>query len=450
MVPATREGAIDSQTSTSPESDFRPVAAWATVAILMLFQFLSVIDRQIVAILANAIEADLGLTDVQLSLLQGLAFALFYSCVGIPIGIAVDRYSRRHVAWLAISFWSLSSAACGLATNFVGLFFGRMGVGAGEAGLTPVATSLITENFPRGRSATPMGLFAASFYAGAGLAFVLGGALVHWLSGLGPLSAPLIGAIKPWQAAFLITGLPGIVFALLAFLMHDPRDARRRASPAAARETMSFRALVASRPRLLFYFLVGWGILSAYSYAVAAWTPAFVMRVYGWDPAQVGFSIGLLIAGCGLTGCVIGGLVMDAMIRAGIKGAPFLFTAVVMGIALPFYIGAYLVGDPTWMLVLFGIAMFFAAPMGSGAYASLGVVAPPGARGKTAALFTFFMAMLGTAMGPFAAALITDYVLGDKARVGEALALFGCIVVPLGIALLLVGRKCYVAEEVKG
>lgn len=417
------------------------------MAILVLFQFLSIVDRQIVAILANAIKADLGLSDVQLSLLQGLAFAMFYSCIGIPIGIAVDRFSRRWVLWLAISFWSLSSAACGIASSFVGLFFGRMGVGAGEAGLTPVATSVIVESFPRGRSATPMGLFAGSFYVGAGFAIMLGGALVHWLSGLGPISAPGLGAIQPWQAAFLLTGLPGLAFALLAFLIYDPRDARRRASPAAADETMSLRALLASRPRLLFYFLVGWGILSSYSYAVAAWTPAFVMRKYGWDPQQVGLSIGMLVAGCGVVGCIIGGLVMDAMVRKGIKGAPFLFTSVVMGIALPFYIGAYLVDDARLMLLLFGVAMLFAAPMGSGAYASLGVVAPPGARGKTAALFTFCMATLGTAMGPFAAALITDHVIGDEARVGEALALFGLIVVPLGIALLMVGRKYYAAEE---
>src|SRR4029077_9304526 len=142
---------------------FRPLLAWTTVAILQLFQFLSVVDRQIVAILANAIKADLALSDVELSLLQGLAFAMFYSCIGIPIGIAVDRFSRRLVLWLAISFWSLSSAACGLASNFIGLFFGRMGVGAGEAGLTPVATSVISEIFPRGRAATPMGMFAGSF-----------------------------------------------------------------------------------------------------------------------------------------------------------------------------------------------------------------------------------------------------------------------------------------------
>lgn len=444
MVAPKQEGII---TDTTSPDDFRPALAWATVAILTLFQFLSLIDRQIVAILADHIKADLGLSDVQLSLLQGLAFAIFYSCAGIPIGIAVDRYSRRFILWLAISTWSLSSAACGLASSFVGLFVGRMGVGTGEAALTPVATSLISENFPQGRSATPMGLFSASYYAGSGIAVLLGGALVHWMTKIGTLHVPLLGAVAPWQAAFLLTGLPGLAFAFLAFLLHDPREGRRRSNPVAHRETMSLRALFASRPQLLFFYLFGWGMLTSYFYATAAWTPAFTMRKFGWDAQQVGASIGLIVAVCGVGGSVIGGLVMDRMTRSGIKGAPFLSTVIVMSIALPFFVSAYLVDDPDWMLVLFAIAMFFGSAMGSAAYASLSVVAPPGARGKTAAVFVFAQAILGAALGPLALAMITDYVIGDEARVGEALALFGVLVVPLGLVLLLLGRKYYIVVE---
>jgi MFS family permease len=433
-----------------PATDYRPAAAWGTVAILVLFQFLSLVDRQIIAILADHIKADLGLSDVELSLLQGLAFALFYSVAGLPIGIAIDRYSRRWILWIAISFWSLSSAACGLASSFTGLFVGRVGVGAGEAALTPVATSLISESFPRGRSATPMGLFAGSFYVGSGAALILGGALVQWLATHGEPVLPLVGAVKPWQAAFLLTGLPGLALAFLAFLMHDPREAARRAAAAAATkpaDTVGFRKLLRERWQIVLFYMVGWGLLSSYFYATTAWTPAFAMRTFGWNTREVGTTIGLILATAGVAGSVLGGWGMDLMTRRGVKGATFLLTAILLGSALPFFLGAYLIGDPALMVPLLAIGFLLYSPMGAGAYASLPMVAPPGARGKVASLFVFMQAIFGAALGPAGVAVITDFVLRDEAKVGQALALYGAIVVPVGVISLIIGRRYVVAME---
>ena len=320
MLPDKRqEGAIDDITSAPVEAPvgpgYRPVLAWFTVAILVLFQFISLIDRQIIAILADSIKADLAISDFSLSLLQGLAFALFYSFAGIPIGAAIDRWSRRFILWIAISFWSVSAASCGLASSFVTLFLGRVGVGAGEAALTPVATSLISESFPRGRAGTPMGLFAGSFYVGSGVALILG----------------------------------------------------------------------------------GWG--------------------------------------------------MDLMTRAGVRGATFLLTAILMAAALPFFLGAYLIGNATLMIPLLSIALLLYSPMGAGAYASLQSVAPPGARGKVASLFVFNQALWGAALGPAGVGFITDYVLRDERLVGQSLAIWGVIVVPIGVTMLLIGRRYVAAVE---
>jgi MFS family permease len=425
----------------------RPVAAWLTVAILVLFQFVSLIDRQIIAILADEIKADLAISDFRLSLLQGLAFALFYSFAGVPIGAAIDRWSRRFILWIAISFWSVSAAACGLAASFGGLFLGRVGVGAGEAALTPVATSLISESFPRGRVGMPMGLFAGSFYVGSGVALILGGALAHWLASRGGLALPLIGALKPWQAAFLLAGLPGLPLALLAFAMHDPRDAGQQAGPAVPHDTVSLGTVFRTRGRLIFFYMVGWGFLSSYFYATAAWTPVFAMRTFGWDTKQVGMTIGLILATCGVAGSTLGGMGMDLMTRSGVRGATFLLTAILMAAALPFFLGAYLIGSPTLMIPLLGIALLLYSPMGAGAYASLQAVAPAGARGKVAALFAFNQALWGAALGPAGVGFITDYVLRDEARVGLSLAIWGIVVVPIGVTMLLIGRRYVAAVE---
>ena len=452
MLPDKRqEGAIDDITSAPVEAPvgpgYRPVLAWFTVAILVLFQFISLIDRQIIAILADSIKADLAISDFSLSLLQGLAFALFYSFAGIPIGAAIDRWSRRFILWIAISFWSVSAASCGLASSFVTLFLGRVGVGAGEAALTPVATSLISESFPRGRAGTPMGLFAGSFYVGSGVALILGGALVHWLASRGGLSLPVIGALRPWQAAFMLAGAPGLLLALLAWLMYDPREAGHRAAPAAPRDTVSLRTVFSTRGKLIVFYMVGWGFLSSYFYATAAWTPAFAMRTFGWDTRQVGMTIGLILATCGVAGSVLGGWGMDLMTRAGVRGATFLLTAILMAAALPFFLGAYLIGNATLMIPLLSIALLLYSPMGAGAYASLQSVAPPGARGKVASLFVFNQALWGAALGPAGVGFLIDYVLRDERLVGQSLAIWGVIVVPIGVTMLLIGRRYVAAVE---
>jgi len=446
-----QEGGIGKVTAMpageEPGAGFRPGAAWATVAILVVFQFTSLIDRQIIAILADPIKADLAISDFQLGLLQGLAFALFYSFAGIPIGAAVDRWSRRFILWLAISFWSLSAASCGLASSFGGLFLGRVGVGAGEAALTPVAISLISESFPRGRAGTPMGLFSGSFYVGSGVALILGGAMVQWLAGGGGQSLPLLGAMRPWQAAFVLAGLPGVLLALLAFLMHDPRERRRSVTAAASHDTVSLGALFRDRSRPLFYYLFGWSFLSSYFYATAAWTPAFAMRSFGWNAREVGLWIGLILATSGVAGSVLGGAGIDMLTRRGVKGTTFLLTAILTAAALPFFLGVYLSGSAALAMPLLSVALLFYSPMGAGAYASLQTVAPDGARGKVASLFVFNQAIFGAALGPAAVGFITDYVLRDESRLGLSLAIWGVIVVPIGVTMLLIGRKYVAALE---
>ncbi|MGE0776076.1 MAG: MFS transporter, partial [Sphingomonadaceae bacterium] len=186
-------GAQSSDVDESP--GYSPLKAWCSVGILLIFSLFSILDRQVIALLVEPIKADLQLSDTQLGLLQGLAFALFYSLAGIPIGWAVDRFPRRIIIYLGITFWSLSTAACGLATNFWQLFAGRTSVGIGEATLTPVAVSLISDLYPPNRVATPFGVYSAGFYLGSGVALGIGGWVISLFAGQTHIVFPVVGSV---------------------------------------------------------------------------------------------------------------------------------------------------------------------------------------------------------------------------------------------------------------
>lgn len=196
--------------------------AWLTVAILFLLYIRSLADRYLMALMVEPIKADLGLSDLQISLLQGPAFAILYSICAIPVGLLLDRSSRRWVLFACIVVWSSGAAACGLAGSFAMLALGRSLVGAGESGYTTGAYSIIGDSFPPERVSFAMSIFVMGGVMGAGIVFLLGGPMVgvildgsisHW---------PGMGSFKPWQQAFIITGIPGILTALLVFLFPVP------------------------------------------------------------------------------------------------------------------------------------------------------------------------------------------------------------------------------------
>ena len=199
--------------------------AWLTVILLLLFSTVSMLDRQIIWLMVDPIKADLHISDTQLGLLQGFAFALFYSVAGLPIGWAVDRFPRRAIIFLGLTFWSLSTVFCGLARGFAQLFVGRTLVGVGEATMSPVAVSLIGDLFPPHKVGKPMGVYSASYSLGTGLALGAGGLLVGRLSQHVSVHLPVAGDLAPWQAIFIIVGLPGLLIAPLAMLLCDPRRA---------------------------------------------------------------------------------------------------------------------------------------------------------------------------------------------------------------------------------
>ena len=194
------------QTQSSPPTSVepwpRPGIAWYAVVILVVAFIFSFVDRIIISMLVEPLKADLGLSDTQLGLLQGPAFALFYALVGLPIGRWADRYSRRAIIAWGISIWSVMTAVCGLARNFLQLFLARVGVGVGEAALSPAAYSMIADYFPREKLGRAVGVYQAGAFFGAGLSFLVGGLVIQAVAKAGEISLPVIGEVQAWQMVF--------------------------------------------------------------------------------------------------------------------------------------------------------------------------------------------------------------------------------------------------------
>lgn len=192
-----------------PDANFRieSKAAWATVGILMVMHVLQFIDRSNISLMVYPIRRDLNISDFQLSLVQGLAFALFYAVCGIPVGWVIDRYSRRLIIFLGVTVWSIASANCGLANSYAALLFARFAVGAGEATLLPASYSLIADMFPRNRLGRANGIFSVASLLGTSIALVVGGAAIAYAERVGPVAFPIVGVLKPWQVAFMATSL---------------------------------------------------------------------------------------------------------------------------------------------------------------------------------------------------------------------------------------------------
>ncbi|HZZ35295.1 MAG TPA: MFS transporter, partial [Caulobacteraceae bacterium] len=204
------------ETGTEPEPPWpRPVYAWYVIGVLLFAYTLSFVDRTVLSLLIGPLRASLHISDTQVSLLLGLAFAVFYTLMGLPLGWVADHWSRRTLIGIGVALWSLMTAGCGLARSYNALFLMRVGVGVGEATLSPAAYSLISDHFPKARLGRAVAVYSIGVPLGSGIALALGALVIKAVVAAPPLSLPIIGVIEPWRLTFLWIGLPGLLAALL-------------------------------------------------------------------------------------------------------------------------------------------------------------------------------------------------------------------------------------------
>ena len=412
MPPTTTEAGPE------PRAGF---AAWWMVGVLLAFYVLSYCDRIIITLMTEDLKADLHLSDVQLSLVLGPAFALCYAVAGFPLGWAADRFPRRLVVWAGTTVWSLATVACGLVSAFLSLFLLRATVGIGEASLSPAAYSLIADRFPRRMLTRALSVFTMGPKAGSTVAYSVGGAAVALGASLGAMHLPGVGELKPWQFVFMLVGGPGLILALLAFSFREP-PRRRAVTETDASARAEFTAYVLRHRTMLILLIVGFSLLAMTSNAMMAWAPAYLTRRFGWAAPQYAPYLAVASALAALTLPIKGALV-DWLYGRGMSDAHLRFYTWTLGLAIPFAVVAVRASDPVVALICFGVVDVVALTYVLYFSALIQLLVPNQMRGRMTGLFLFVITMAGQGLGPPVVAMITDYVFRDPLMVGWSMTL---------------------------
>jgi MFS family permease len=407
----------------------------------------SFIDRQILSLLIEPIRQDLQISDTQVSLLAGLAFTIFYTLMGVPIARLADQKNRRTIIAVGIASWSLMTAVCGLARNFWQMFLARVGVGVGEATLSPAAMSMISDYFPVSKLARAISIYSMGVYFGAGLALIIGGVVVKLVIEAGNVVLPLIGEVYPWQMTFFFVGLLGIPVFLLILTIREPlrRGIARQGSMEAknASSIPALKAFLRKNGKTVAYHFAAFSCIGIGIAGFLVWTPTLFIRTYGWDAPTIGLIYGFILFFGGTSGVYAGGFLADWLQKRGRKDA-ILRAAFYSAIAvIPFAVLTPLMPDP-WLAVA-GLActsFLLAVPQGLPA-AALQVITPNPLRAQMTALYFLVGNLIANGLGPTLYALVTDFVFADPAMLRYSMTIVSALVLPLGALFSYLALKPY-------
>lgn len=428
-----------------------PIYAWYVVVVLMLAYVFAFLDRQILALLVEPIQKDIGVTDFQMSLLLGPAFAFFYVTLGIPIGRIADRRSRRTIIGIGVAIWSLMTCACGLAKTFVQLLIARIGVGIGEATLQPCAASVLSDYFPREKRGRAISVYSMGLGIGAGLALVLGGQVIASISDSGAISLPLVGDLYGWQIVFLAVGLPGLVVAALMFTVKEPYRRDKITVDGQEAEQLSIGEVVSfliARWRTYGTHFLGLSIMSIIGNAYLAWIPTVFIRSWDWSIAQISLWYGLVVSIGGIIGVNLGGWMGDTMYKRGIKDGHM--RAVLIGTSILIVAAVLVPLMPTpWL----GLLLLIPHAIGSGIPTACGptalmMITPNQMRAQVSAVYWFVISILGLMVGPTSVALVSDLVFDGGGDIRYALSLVSALIGTF-VWILVINLKHYRASVVE-
>jgi MFS family permease len=419
--------------------------AWFVVGVLTLAYVFSFIDRQIFSMVVTPLRRDLNISDFQVSLLIGFSFVLFYTAFGIPIGRLTDVYSRRVIIVIGLVLWCMFTTGCGLAKTFPVMLALRMGVGVGEAALSPAAYSLITDYVPRHRLSTAISIYSMGIYLGAGLSYVLGGVVLGYASTQTMSTLPLVGQIHPWQILFFVVGLPGLAVAPLLFTIREPARVGSAAKMAAVPMWRVF-AYIFQNWRTFLLHNIGFGFLSLTSYTAGAWVPTFYVRTYHSNIRTVGIIYGIIVIVFGSAGIIGAGRLADYMRSRGRSNANVLLGALIGLVWIPIHLLLFLAPSATWATVWLvpGVVMA-AAPFGI-APAAIQQMMPARMRGQASAVYLFILNMIGLGLGPTAVALFTEHIFKRDDALRYSLVIVTSAACVLSVVLLCLCLKPFLTS----
>jgi MFS family permease len=392
----------------------------------------SYMDRHIVALLAQAVRADLHISDFQIGLLQGIAFAGFYVIFGLLLGRVVDRFPRRPIIFAGVCTWSVAAMASGMAQSFGQLFAARLALGAGEATLTPSAYSMLTDLFPGRRLGTAISIFSSGATVGTFLSMLIGAGLIAVLPHNGWV-LPILGRTQPWRLVLLLMGIPGLLLALLTWTFPEPLRRGRRETEA----TSSGLALrfMCERWRVYGAIILALGLIGVGASALGAWVSVYYMRKFGLSVSQTGVMVAFTSVPAAIIGTIVTGALVDRWFASGRTDAHL--SAIV--IVASSQIVAILLAFSTDSLIL-SVAMICVAAACTGyaalAATALQIVTPSEYRGQVSAVFVAAFALIGPGLGPALAGFLSAHVFHDDKMIGWGVAGTFVVSAPIGILLI--------------
>lgn len=425
----------------------KPAYAWYCLGVICFAYLFGFMDRIIVGLLTPAIQADLGLSDSQMGIIQGLAFAVFYVLFGLPIGRLTDSKNRKWMLTAGTAVWSLFTAASGFAKGFWTLFVTRAGVGIGEATLNPCATSLIGDYFKPETRPKAFGIYTMSTAFGTGLTYILGGLIIAFVMGQGDgntFNMPFLGPIAAWQAVFIIIGLAGLAPAILmALTVREPaRQDLVAGQQGSASWTETFAFIKQNkRTFICHHFGVAFIVLAIYGWV--NWLPAFFVRIHEWDIKTFSIYYGIFGGITGILSAISSGFVTNWFKARGFKDGA-MRTILVGGLGLTIGTSvAPLMPTPELALAGYVVAGIFANYPPAQALAAVAETTPNQLRGFITAIYILVIGIFGAGFGPFAVGWVTDNVFADPLKIHYSMALVTFVMGITGCVLIALGLKPY-------
>lgn len=418
--------------------------AWYVVSLLCLLIVDSALDRLIVSLLVGPLRRDIGMTDTQIGLIFGSAFAFFYGIVGLPIARLVDIGNRKRLIVIGVTLWSLATFASGLAQDAWTLAGLRIGLALGEAVLTPAAISLIGDLFPADKRSFPTSVFLTATMFGAYGCYLIGGAVLAGLGETGTVMVPYIGPIAVWRLVFFCVGTPGIFIALL--VQTTVREAARMDGGHRASLSQVLHRFT-GQARLYCGLFFGVGVNLAIGYSFGSWIVAFLERRYGWTASFGGTMFGMI----GLVSSMSGALLVPALAqilrRRGIADA-LLITAI--GVEFLSAVSAacgILQSNPWATLILLGPMIFGITGGSTLVTIMIHDIVPANMRGAFMAIVVLCGSAAGMALGPALTAYLSEHVFHGPDALRWALATVPAVVMPVSLALLLYARPPFIQQS---
>jgi MFS family permease len=395
---------------------------------------MATLDRMVLLLLFPGIKATMHLSDTDVSLLHGLAFAVSFSLVGIPLGHLADRWNRRNLLIAGMAGWSMATLACGLSQSFTQFFVARMVVGAFAAVLAPAAISIVADLFPTEQRGRPTALLLAASMFGGVLSNFLGGGLLDYFSHHAPPALPLVGQPAAWQMALLGAGAISLITVPLLLLIAEPG---REAAASVRGESFALASHMHRHAAMFVLLFATFIIIAVSGQGLGNWWPAVFMRQGGLTPTEAGALLGVVSLLGGIGAALAGGFFSDWAARRDPRTGRLKLAAV--GLAgqaialLPLLTPQFVPG----VVLTLVVSVVLLGVVSTACYSLLPDLVPPQGRGLLIGLYQFVGNLIGFGLGPTAVALVTNQVLRDETRVSEAMLLFGMPLLALGVILAL-------------